>query len=99
MTNPDSARSFEFEGLDSVSLRSAVTCYRFGRLRPVATFGRLKFADGSGVKPPRAKAVTGHRTPNIRVRNLCRYSIEMMKALRIRQEVLTLNPNYNGSFR
>jgi hypothetical protein len=44
---------------------SSVTCHIFSRLRPVATFVDWIHA-GSGVKPPRTKAVTGHRTPKER---------------------------------
>jgi hypothetical protein len=51
-------------GLKQAALWSAVTCHRFGRLRPVAAWGRLEFAAGSaGVKPPQTKALTGQRTP------------------------------------
>jgi hypothetical protein len=49
----------------SHKLWSALTCQRFGRLRPVAAF-RVSNAcvRECGVRPPPAKAVTGHRTPN-----------------------------------
>ncbi len=40
-----------------------MTCQRFGRLRPVATHGSMDPRNVYGVKPPKAKAVTGHRTP------------------------------------
>jgi len=45
------------------TLWSALTCQRFGRSRPVATTVRLKSVKDCGVKPPKTKAVTGHRTP------------------------------------
>jgi hypothetical protein len=45
------------------TLWSALTSQRFGRVRLVATTDHRNSANGSGVKPPRTKAVTGHRTP------------------------------------
>jgi hypothetical protein len=41
---------------------SALTCQRFGRLRPVAAPLRGSYRKNWGVKPPKTKAVTGHRT-------------------------------------
>src|SRR5258705_9627490 len=48
------------------TLWSAVTCHRFGRSRPVATNVSFELQEDMGVKPPKAKAVTGHRTPKLR---------------------------------
>jgi hypothetical protein len=45
------------------TLWSALTCQRFGRSRPVAAVVRLNSMKGCGAKPPKAKAVPGHRTP------------------------------------
>ena len=45
------------------TLWSALTSQRFGRSRPVATMVRLNSRKDCGVKPPKTKAVTGHRTP------------------------------------
>jgi len=45
------------------TLWSALTSQRFDRSRPVATMVRLNSGKDFGVKPPKAKAVTGHRTP------------------------------------
>jgi hypothetical protein len=55
---------------------SAVTCHRFGRMRPVAAMVGSTLRTDCGVKPPKTKAVTGgvpsaaaalgcsrHRTP------------------------------------
>jgi hypothetical protein len=58
---------------DRCTLWSALTCQRFGRLRPVAVVtwnNRLFSAVGysivqdGGDRSPKTKAVTGHRTPN-----------------------------------
>ena len=40
-----------------------MTCHRFARPRPVAATGLVNTNKRLGVKPSRAKAVTGHRTP------------------------------------
>ena len=45
------------------TLWSALTCQRFGRLRLVATMVGLNSRKDCGVKPPKTKAVTSHRTP------------------------------------
>ena len=47
------------------TLWSALTSQRFGRSRLVATRVRLNPVRSSGVKPPKSKAVTGHRTPKM----------------------------------
>jgi len=47
-----------------VPFRSAVTCHRFWRLRPVAAYSRVKFRVWSAATGRREeKTVTGHRTP------------------------------------
>jgi hypothetical protein len=45
------------------ALWSALTCQRFVRSPLVATTGQLNQSKEFGVKPPRSKAVTSHRTP------------------------------------
>jgi hypothetical protein len=50
----------------SIQFWSAVTCHRIGRLRLVATMAKRSPSKRQGVKPPQAKAVTGHRTPKMR---------------------------------
>jgi hypothetical protein len=50
---------------------SALTCQRFGRLRPVAVIGEItkpvqsrSVVEDGGDRSPKTKAVTGYRTPN-----------------------------------
>ena len=45
------------------TLWSALTSQRFGRSRPVAARVRRNPRKDCGVRPPKAKAVPGHRTP------------------------------------
>jgi hypothetical protein len=45
------------------TLWSALTSQRFGRSRPVAAMIRRNPRKDCGVRPPKAKAVPGHRTP------------------------------------
>ena len=45
------------------SFWSALTGQRFGPSRPVATMSRLNQGKDFGVRPPKEKAVTGHRIP------------------------------------
>jgi hypothetical protein len=45
------------------TLWSALTSQRFGRSRPVATVVLLSLMKDCGARPPKTKAVTGHRTP------------------------------------
>ena len=40
-----------------------MTCHRFGPSRPVATNVGREVMENMVVKPPKTKAVTGHRTP------------------------------------
>jgi hypothetical protein len=47
----------------AVQIWSALTCQRFGRSRPVATYGWLIAGQACGVRPPQTKALTGQRTP------------------------------------
>ncbi|MGH9875247.1 MAG: DUF4019 domain-containing protein [Pyrinomonadaceae bacterium] len=56
------------------TLWSALTCQRFGRSRLVAAMAQMNRAKDRGVKPPKAKAVTGHRTPK-------RYALLFLVAL------------------
>jgi hypothetical protein len=55
------------------SLWSALTCQRFGRLRPVAAVDEItkpvqscrRSLEDGGDRSPKTKAVTGYRTPNL----------------------------------
>ncbi|MCA1606997.1 MAG: DUF4019 domain-containing protein, partial [Acidobacteria bacterium] len=46
-----------------MTIWSALTSQRFGRSRPVASVVQMNPARNCGVKGPKTKAVTGHRTP------------------------------------